>query len=305
MGTSMADGAWSRERAVYRITGVITVIGGWFITALSAFTFAFLAALFINWLNIYAIFILIGVMIFFLYKTHILHSSREKEEKKADTVFSEGLSIKGETIFEKCNSDIISTLFAASELYGMVINGLISEKRKKLKKALKEIKKLNKEIKFIKSNIHITINKLEVNTAERGHHYVQVLDNLSDITQCLLYMTIPVFNHVDNNHPPLKNKQIKNIGSLKKDIDKLFRQVIKIITDNSYEDVRAVILYSKKLANKTLKLRKDQLSAFKNKNISTRIGLLYLNLLVESKNLMLYTINLLKASKDFSRYFRP
>jgi phosphate/sulfate permease len=305
MGTSLADGAWNRESAVYRVTGVMTVIGGWFFTALSAFSVAFLIALFINWFNIYAILILIALTVFFLYKTHILHSSKEKAEKKADTVFSESLSLKGETIFEKCNSNIISTLLAVSELYDMVINGLIGEKRKKLKKALKEIKKLNKEIKFIKSNIHITINKLEDKTAESGHHYVQVLDYLGDITHCLLNITIPVFNHVDNNHAPLKNSQIKNLSGFQKSIGKFFRQAINIITDNSYKDIKAVVSYSEKLSDRTVKLRKDQLNIFKTNNISTRISLLYLDFLVESKNLMLFTINLLKASKEFTRHFKP
>ncbi len=305
MGTSLADGAWNRESAVYRITGVMTVIGGWFFTALSAFSVAFLIALFINWFNIYAILILIALTVFFLYKTHILHSSKEKAEKKADTVFSESLSLKGETIFEKCNSNIISTLLAVSELYDMVINGLIGEKRKKLKKALKEIRKLNKEIKFIKSNIHITINKLEDKKAESGHHYVQVLDYLGDITHCLLNITIPIFNHVDNNHAPLKNSQIKNLSGFQKNIGKFFSQAIKIITDNSYKDIKAVAAYSEKLSGMTVKLRKDQLNIIKTNNISTRIGLLYLDLLVESKNLMLFTINLLKASKEFTRHFRP
>jgi phosphate/sulfate permease len=305
MGTSLADGAWNRESAVYRVTGVMTVIGGWFFTALSAFSVAFLIALFINWFNIYAILILIALTVFFLYKTHILHSSKEKAEKKADTVFSESLSLKGETIFEKCNSNIISTMLAVSELYDMVINGLIGEKIKKLKKALKEIKKLNKEIKFIKSNIHITINKLEDKTAESGHHYVQVLDYLGDITHCLLNITIPVFNHVDNNHAPLKNSQIKNLSGFQKSIGKFFRQAINIITDNSYKDIKAVVSYSEKLSDRTVKLRKDQLNIFKTNNISTRIGLLYLDFLVESKNLMLFTINLLKASKEFTRHFKP
>jgi phosphate/sulfate permease len=305
MGTSLADGAWNRESAVYRITGVMTVIGGWFFTAMCAFSVSFLIALFISWLNIYAIFIMIGIMIFFIYRTHIFHSTKEKAEKKAETILSEGLSLKGETIFEKCNSTIISTLLAVSELYDMIVSGLAGEKRKKLKRALKESRKLNKEIKFIKSNINVTINKLEDKTAESGYHYVQVLDQLSDITHCLLNMAMPVFKHVDNNHAPLKNRQIKNLGSFQKGTAKFFRQAIKIITDNSYKDINKVVLYKKKLADKAVGLRKDQLNIFKNDNIGTRIGLLYLDLLAESKNLMSYTIDLLKTSKEFTRHFKP
>jgi len=134
---------------------------------------------------------------------------------------------------------------------------------------------------------------------------VQVLDYLGDITHCLLNITIPVFNHVDNNHAPLKNSQIKNLSGFQKSIGKFFRQAINIITDNSYKDIKAVVSYSEKLSDRTVKLRKDQLNIFKTNNISTRIGLLYLDFLVESKNLMLFTINLLKASKEFTRHFKP
>ena len=270
-----------------------------------AFSVSLLVALFISWLNIYAIIILIGVMIFFIYRTHILHSTKEKAEKKADTILSEGLSLRGETIFEKCNSNIISTLLAVSELYDMIVNGLAGEKRKKLKRALKESRKLNKEIKFIKSNLNVTINKLEDKTTESGYYYVQVLDQLSDITHSLLNIAIPVFKHVDNNHAPLKKRQIKSLLSFQKDTAKFFRQAIKIITDNSFKDINKVVLHQKKLADKVVRLRKDQLNIFKSDNIGTRIGLLYLDLLAESNNLISFTTDLLRTSKEFTHHFKP
>jgi phosphate/sulfate permease len=304
MGTSLADGAWDRESAVYRITGVVTVIGGWFFTALSAFTAAFIAALLIHLANIYAIVILLAITIFFIYKTHVFHSRRAKAEKKADTILTDSLAIDGETIFEKCNSNIISTLIAVSELYKIIINGLIGEKRKKLKKALKEIKKLNKEIKSLKSNIHITINKLEAEIVESGHHYVQVLDYLSDITHLMISMSRSVFDHVDNNHAPLTNSQAKKLSSFQKNISKFFKEVIQIISDKSFDNIKKADSLSDNLLNKTVKLRKEQVKIFKRDTYNTRISLLYLDILVESKNLILYTTYLLKASKDFIKHFK-
>jgi phosphate/sulfate permease len=304
MGTSLADGAWNRESAVYRITGVITVIGGWFFTALSAFTAAFIIALFIHWANIYAIIILIGITIFFIYKTHVLHSRKIKAEKKAETILTDSLAIDGETIFEKCNSNIISTLLAVSELYKIIINGLIGEKRKKLKKALKEIKKLNKEIKSLKSNIHITINKLEAEIVESGHHYVQVLDYLSDITHSMISMSRSVFDHVDNNHAPLKNPQIKDLITFQKNVSRFFKEVIQIISGKSFDNIKKAVSLSENLLDKTLKLRKAQIKILKSDTYNTRISLLYLDILVESKNLILYTTYLLKASKEFIKHFK-
>ncbi|UCH14695.1 MAG: inorganic phosphate transporter [Bacteroidales bacterium] len=304
MGTSLADGAWNRESAVYRITGVVTVIGGWFFTALSAFTAAFVIALFIYWTHIYGIIILVALTAFLIYKTHIFHSRKAKEEKKAETILSESIASNGETIFEKCNSSIISTLLAVSELYKIIINGLIGEKRKKLKKALKETKKLNKEIKALKSNIHITINKLEEEIVESGHHYVQVLDYLGDITHSMTTMTRAIFNHVDNNHAPLKNPQIKNLGNFQKNVSKYFEEVIQLISDKSFFNSKKVVSLANNLMNKTVKLRKEQIKTFKSDTFSTSISLLYLDILVESKNLILYTTYLLKASKGFIRHFK-
>jgi len=304
MGTSLADGAWNRESAVYRITGVITVIGGWFFTALSAFTAAFLVAFFIHVANIYAIIILVAITIFFIYKTHALHSRRVKAEKKAETILTDSLAINGETIFEKCNSNIISTLLAVSELYKIIVNGLIGEKRKKLKKALKETKKLNKEIKSLKSNIHVTINKLEAEIVESGHHYVQVLDYLSDITHLMISISRSVFDHVDNNHAPLTKSQLKNLSSFQKNISKFFKEVIQIISDKSFDNIKRADSLSNNLLNKTVKLRKEQVKIFKRDTYNTRISLLYLDILVESKNLILYTTYLLKASKEFIKHFK-
>jgi phosphate/sulfate permease len=304
MGTSLADGAWNRESAVYRITGVVTVIGGWFFTALSAFTAAFIAALFIHLANIYAIVILVAITVFFIYKTHIFHSRKAKAEKKAETILTDSLAIDGETILEKCNSNIISTLLAVSELYKIIINGLIGEKRKKLKKALKEIKKLNKEIKSLKSNIHIIINKLEAEIVESGHHYVQVLDYLSDITHSMISMSRSVFDHVDNNHAPLTNSQAKKLSSFQKNINKFFKEVIQIISDKSFNNTKKSDSLSDNLLNKTVKLRKEQVKIFKRGTYNTRISLLYLDILVESKNLILYTTYLLKASQDFINHFK-
>ncbi len=304
MGTSLADGAWNRESAVYRITGVITVIGGWFFTALSAFTAAFLIALFIYLAHIYAILILIAITIFFIYKTHVFHSRREKAEKKAESILTESLAIDGETIFEKCNSNIVSTLLAISELYRIIINGLIREKRKKLKNALKEIKKLNKEIKSLKNNIHITIRKLEKEIVESGHHYVQVLDYLGDMTRSMITMSRSVFNHVDNNHAPLTNPQIQNLSSFQKNMSKFFKEAVQVISDKSFDKTKKAESLSDNLLNKTVKLRKEQVKIFKRDTFKTRISLLYLDILVESKNLVLYTNYLLDASREFIKHFK-
>ncbi len=303
MGTSLADRAWNRESAVYRITGVLTVIGGWFFTALSAFTVAFLIALFISWGNLTAIIILIVIVIFFIYRTHIIHGKRIKKEQKDEAILTDGLVINGKTVYESCNSNIVSTLPSVSEIYKIVVNGLISEKRKKLKKSIKEATKLDKEVKSLRRNIRITIEKLEeAETIESGYHYLQVLDYLRDITKCVVSMARPVFEHVNNNHAPLKKYQVKELAGFQKKVNSFFEDVTKILSGSSFGKASKMISASKNLITTITKLRKSQIKLMKSDDVNTRISILYLDLLAESKNLIFHTVNLLKASRDFNEY---
>jgi hypothetical protein len=306
MGTSLADGAWNRESAVYRITGVITVIGGWFFTALSAFTVAFLVALVINWGGIYAIFALIMLAAFFVYKTHGLHKKRTKNEENLENnnITSDTL-VNGESVYASCNANILTTILALSEIYKQTINGLIDEKHKKLKKALKETKDLNKNVKTLKKNIQPTISRLEEEeSVESGHYYVQIMDYLRETAHCMTFITQPVFEHVDNNHAPLKSFQSDDLRQFMEKMEMLFKQITEMLTKGSYKSMENITNKVFSMIDDITKMKKKQIKSIKKDSISTRTSLLYLDVLTESKNLLLYINNLLKASRDFSEHNR-
>ncbi len=305
MGTSLADGAWNRESAVYRITGVITVIGGWFFTALSAFTVAFLVALLINWGGIYAIFALILLAVFFVYKTHGLHKKRIKNEEALENNITSDTLVNGDSVYASCNANILTTLLALSEIYLQTINGLIDEKHKKLRKALKETKNLNKNVKALKKNIQPTISRLEEEeSVESGHYYVQIMDYLRETAHCMTFITQPVFEHVDNNHAPLKPFQSDDLRLFLEKTEPLFKQITEMLTKNSYKNMEDITSKVFSLIDDITKMKKKQIKSIKKDSISTRTSLLYLDILTESKNLLLYINNLLKASRDFSEHNR-
>ena len=305
MGTSLADGAWNRESAVYRITGVITVIGGWFFTALSAFTVAFLVSLIINWGGVYAIFALILLAVFLVYKTHGVHKRRTKSEEAASVSISSDTLINGESVYASCNTNILSTFLALSELYKQTINGLIDEKHKKLKKALKETKELNKNVKALKKNIQPTISRLEEEeSVESGHYYVQIMDYLRETAHCMTFIIQPVFEHVDNNHAPLKSFQSDDLRQFLDKLDPFFKQITEMVTKNAYKNMEDVTNKVYSLIDDITKMKKKQIKSIKKDSISTRTSLLYLDILTESKNLLLYINNLLKATRDFSEHNR-
>jgi phosphate/sulfate permease len=304
MGTSLADGAWGRESAVFRVSGVVTVIGGWFFTAFCAFTTAFLLALLIHWGHVFAVVGLLILIILFFVKSYRLHRKRDAERKYNEEVGEiEGLDeVNGDNVQKSCTKTVYKTLSQVAILYSNSISGIIDLKRPVMKQTQKAIKSLNKEIKILKNNIFQTISKLQEDDVESGHHYVQVLDYLRETAHCLTFIAEPVFEYINNNHPALIKDQQTELRDTAQHINEFFTDVIKIIKNEEYSALDKVISRQSSLLDTFTKLKKRQLKRIRNKETGMKSSTIFLNTLTESKNLVLYTINLLKAQRDFVAY---
>ncbi|HUX57886.1 MAG TPA: inorganic phosphate transporter [Bacteroidales bacterium] len=298
MGTSLADRAWGRESAVYRITGVITVISGWFFTAFVAFTVSFLIALFLNWGGIIATLVALGIAALFIIRTHFIHKERSEKQNRKDE-FDDKDTLNGENILQKCNSSITSVVGTVSKLYFSTILNLIKEDRKKMKKVIKNINELNQQSKDLKYNIYPTLRKLEEDSIETGPYYVQILDYIREITHCLKYISDPVYEHLDNNHPPLLSEQIKDLHELNAAISAFYDEVLKISNKRNFRNLESLIAQQQSILDLITKIKKKQIKFIKSEQSGTRNILMYLNVLAESKNLVLYTLNMVKSHRDF------
>ena len=297
MGTSLSDGAWGRESAVYRITGVITVIGGWFFTAFTAFTVAFLLALFISWGGLPATITAIVVAIIYVIRTYYIHRKRSINEKADEE--KEEKEWNGDNVMTECKSNITSTVISVSKLYYLVIHSLIKEDRKGLKKVIKRISDLNKETKDLKKQVYPTLKKLEEDSIETGHYYVQTLDYLREIAHCLSFLSEPVYEHLDNNHPPLIPEQAKDIKQLNEEIAELNNYILNILKKDKYIELEVIFKRQTAILNNLNRIKKKQIKLIKSEAIGTRNSMLVLGLLSETKNLLLYTVNMIKAHRDF------
>jgi phosphate/sulfate permease len=297
MGTSLADGAWDRESAVYRITGVVTVIGGWFFTAISAFSIALIISLIIAKIWVFGIVIMGIVALFIIYRTHILHKKRSDKEQKIekDSVKNESYSI-----YEHCSTNITSLLIATTKSYKDTIDGLLSEKRKKLKNALSSSKQLNDEAKNNKKRVAGIFKELNEDAFELGHYYSEVVDYAREAMHSLNFIVQPVFKHIDNNHKPLTSSQAEAIKSLVPDVTSYLELIIKHITESDFKVADKTIHECMLITEKILKIRKKQLKHIKVEPGSTRTNILFLDLLNETKNLLLNFNNMYKAFRDFS-----
>ncbi len=298
MGTSLADGAWDRESAVYRITGVITVIGGWFFTAFSAFTVALIVALLLYaswWIGV---FVMAAVALYVIYRTHILHKKRSEAEEKAENADAIVLS-DTDSMFESCTSNVISLLLSTSETYSDTVNGLALEKRKKLKETFKKVNKIDQESKAFKKKIPEVFKDLGEESFESGQHYVEVIDFLREAMHSLFYFTSPAFKHVDNNHKPLTSFQIEALTSLSIGISDYMEKLINNISSTDFKNSAQLIDQANEIMDAVVKFRKKNLKQLKKEPGSTRTNLLFLDLLNETKNLVLNTNNMYKAFRDF------
>jgi len=298
MGTSLSDKAWGRESAVYRITGVFSVIGGWFFTAFSAFTVAFLIAMVIKFGGFVAIFVLIGLAILFVYRTHIIHKRRSAVSEEAESLADDVIS--GSNNAQKSSLIVIRLMTRVSEILGNSIDGLAKEDLKKLKKSYKDVEKINQKTKALKDNLSDTIKHLEEDSIETGHYYVQVLNYLREIAHSITFISKPGFDHVDNNHKPLIPIQVEEFYDMTRMIRDMINEINESLKANDYTSLTDIINKQQKLLKFIDTLQKKQVKRIKANEVGTRNSMLFLSILSESKNLVLQSVNLLKSHRDFT-----
>lgn len=299
MGTSLADKAWGRESAVYRITGVIAVIGGWFFTALIAFIISFLVAMFIYYAGLTGLVILvifIAILVFNTYRTF-----KKKEKEKEDEI-NKIENIKDENIITISKNNVIENLSEIKNLYSNIIQNLTNKERRKIKIDIKNVKNLNERVKYLKDHVYKVIDKLKSDPVDTSHYYVQVLDYLRETAHCLTYMAKPAYEYLDNNHPDLIDVQNEELNHIRIEIIKFYNSLIDIVDNCRYEDVQNLITTKDNLVVEIEKYRKNQIRRVKKEIVGTRNSMLFLGLLHETKNLLLHSINLLKSHRDFIIY---
>jgi hypothetical protein len=300
MGSSLADGAWGRESAVYRITGVVTVIGGWFFTALCAFTVSLVIALIIHWSNLWGLVVLVPLAIFLLIKFHTIHSKRSKEEMKRQDA-SKSLIIDSDSVYETCSQTVTEILMASSKTLTQSIEAFIKEKHKKLRENVKIIKDLNKEAKSLKKEVPKTLRKLTEESFESSHNYIEIIDYLRDTIHCLTYIINPCFEHVNNNHSPINEFQSESLKEIMNSYQDYLNDIVASITNADYSQQSKSIGNSQTIIETITKIRKKDLKRFKKEpGSSTRTNMLFLDILTEMKNLLIHINNIYKAFRDFS-----
>ena len=158
---------------------------------------------------------------------------------------------------------------------------------------------LNIVTKGLKDNSSITLLKMRQDDVETGHYYIQALDYLREIAHCLNYIAKPSFDHIDNNHKQLIPIQVTELTNLSELVTELFDNILFVINEHKYDNIENVINKQQLVLEQISVYKKKQIKRVKNKETGTKNTILYMEILSESKNLMLFVINLVKAQHDF------
>jgi phosphate/sulfate permease len=296
MGASLSDRAWDRESAVYRISGVFSVIGGWFLTALTAFTIAFVLVSIFAYLGIVSIAVVVVLIFFLMFKTAASH---KKHLKEATELGKEVYGVTEENVAERFLTLLVGNLKKIIREYRHTVEGLEAEDIKKLRKTKKAIDEMAIRTKYIKDHINVVIEKLDDMTIDSGSFLVQAMDYMREMIHSISFFSTHALEHVDNNHKPLIPEQIKELEHLSRHMETVLKITLQSIVKEDFSTQPVLLEEQAKGLNHIEAYRKNQIRRIKKKMVGTRNSILYLNLLDETKNLFLQTINLYKAQRDF------
>jgi len=297
MGTSLADRAWGRESAVYRITGVLTIISGWFLTAVIAFSAGAITALLLMWGGKFALAGLLLLCVLSLVQSSFIHKRREKKQQEVEDV---SVEVKKGSIVEKCKEDVYSVFEQMSRIYTQALTGLAEEDSKKLKKLYKEAKALYQMEKNRKDYEMLpTLVKLQEDAVNTGHFYVQVINYLYEVSKSLLFITKSSFEHIDNNHKGLSDKQVIDLGKLNKEVSNVYEDITKMLRTADFSDFERTLAKRDEIFDLFVENIKSQIKRVKGNESSVRNSILYLDIVNETKAMMLQARNLMRAQRLF------
>ncbi|SDW14765.1 Phosphate transporter family protein [Lutibacter oricola] len=298
MGTSLADRAWGRESAVYRVAGVFNVIGGWFLTALSAFTVAAIFAYIIYLGEIVSVAVLLIIVLFLIGRSSVRHTRKAKEKKERKYIERAELITINEVV-EESSDHISEVVKRVNKLFTNVVDDLSNHDLKKLTKTEKHVKKLNKEVNELKSEVFYFIKSLDDSSVKASRFYILVLGYLQDVTQSIEYISTTSYNHVNNNHKNLKKSQVKDLKSINNELQSLFSKIEKDFSDRDFSNLLTIINAKQELFNNVSESIDKQISRIRTEETSPKNSTLYFGILLETKDLISALMSLLQLYEEF------
>lgn len=306
MGTSLADRAWSRESAVFRVTGVLSVIGGWFITAGVAFGICAIVCLIMYFGGFLAMFAFMALVVFLLIRSNIMYKNKKAGEKN-DDVFQLMMRTKDpEIVLDLLMKHVRRTQtfvcnFALCK-YNKILDSLISEDHRSMSKLLKELKGEQVELKKYRRKELLALRRVPQKIAmERNTWYHLGINSDQQYIYCLRRMLDPIKEHVDNNFNPMPDSLVKEFDPVREKIADLMKRTSAMISTGRFDEYDEVLAQAEELKDRLSSVRKHHYDRMqKGSDVSMmKIDLVYINILQESQELLSIMRHQLRAANRF------
>ena len=306
MGSSLADRAWGRESAVFRITGVLSVIGGWFITAGAAFLFCFTISLIMYFGGVIAIVIMIGIAIARLIYSHKKYNKKLKTEV-SDDLFRQIVASKDkkETLNLLCRhiADNQSLyLDFVINTYSQITDGFVNDDLRSLRRADSALRSEKSTLKKMRRKEMVGMQRIDKDIAIEKNTWFHLGSNsCQQIMYCLRRICEPCEEHVDNNFKPMPKELVKEFIPLRDTLVYLLKRTHDVVSEGRYDEVDEIRAECDRLKESLSRTRKLQMNRMQDdKNLS--VSYVYLNILQETQELVSSLRHLLRAARRFQSH---
>ncbi len=306
MGSSLADRAWSRESAVFRVTGVISVIGGWFITAGVAFIACAVVCLLMFYGGIIAKVLFMALVVFLLIRSNRQYAKKSQTAEKSDVFRLMMRTRDPEIVWDLLLKHVGRTQSFVTKFvldsFNNIIDGLENEKPKALRRCQNELKGEQELLKKFRRQELLALKRVPTEIAiERNTWFHLGINSSEQFIYCLLRMLDPIKEHVDNNFNPLPKTYIEEFAPIRSSINELMKQTETMISTSQFDNYREILAVADECKDELSVVRKRHIDRIQESRDNSRlqVSLVYLNILQESQQLLSNMRHQLRAAKKF------
>ena len=296
MGASLADRAWSRESAVYRVTGMFSVIGGWFITAIVAFLICFVIALLFYYGGVVAMLAMIALAVYIIIKNR----AKSHKNVEVDELFEKALNTTDqELIYESLiqhNRESISELLNISkDIYAGVVDAFMKEDIKTLRKASNDCRLAKDKMKQLKRKEIMIMRRLDDKMINKNTWFHLSYNCIEQILYSLRRICDPCKEYVDNSFTPLDKKYLPEVECLKDKVMWSLNTADNTILNSDYKDVDVIMEQITSRESDVIEMTHEQMNRIQHDKDNIDLGLLYLNIIQESSEIVTEMRHILRS----------
>ncbi|WP_147639438.1 inorganic phosphate transporter [Alistipes sp.] len=299
MGSSLADRSWGRESAVYRITGVMAVISGWFVTALAGFLIACAVTLLLLWGGWIAVVGATALCGWLLVRSHLRRPApAAPEQAEASTIRALQPGESADEVLCLCTGEVCAVMEQVTRTYNRTLVAVFKENRRVLREVVGASERLFREARDRKYSLVPMLRRIEACDIDTGHFYVQVTDYLSEVSKALLHITRPAMEHISNNHEGLSKEQVVDLMRVNDGVERIFEKINGMLRTKDFSELDEVLRMRDELFGRIAEAVKSQLRRLRDEpGGGTRASMLYLTILNETRTMVLQARNLLKSQR--------